>query len=337
MVSVHKKNWLTREQHFAAFSTGPLLDFWREREEGEFIGAQGMPIRFVCLRSPKHDKVIVISTGRIESYVKYPEVAYDLYHCGYDVMIIDHRGQGRSGRLLEDTHRGHVLQFGDYVSDFAEFWRQYVTPGHYQRRFALAHSMGGAVLALFLATQPDACDAAVLCAPMFGIRLPMPLWLAWRILKWTEQRPALRDNYAIGTGQWRPMPSTINLLTHSEQRYRRSLRFYADEPELRVGGPTYHWVREGLLAGHDVLAGAADIKTPVLLLQAGEDRIVDNRSHVLFCRAMAKAGHPCESNKPVRIEGARHEILFEKDALRAEALERITTFFGRYHSFSGVN
>ncbi len=32
-------------------------------------------------------------------------------------MIIDHRGQGRSGRLLSDTHRGHVVNFSDYVDD----------------------------------------------------------------------------------------------------------------------------------------------------------------------------------------------------------------------------
>lgn len=330
MESVHHQEWLTREQQFAAFSTGPLLDFWRRREEGEFIGTQGLPIRFVRLRSPRHDKVVVISSGRIESYVKYPEVAYDLFLCGYDVMIIDHRGQGRSGRLLADTHRGHVLQFEDYVSDFAFFWQKFVAAGHYKRRFALAHSMGGAILALFLAAQPAACDAAVLCAPMFGIRLPMPHWLAWKILDWAEKRPAVREYYAIGTGQWRPMPFMLNLLTHSWQRYRRSLRFYADEPEIRVGGPTYHWVREGLLAGSDILAKAGAITTPVLLMQAGEEKIVDNRTHDAFCRAMAAAGHPCAENKPVRIEGARHEILFEKDVLRAEALDIITAFFGRH-------
>lgn len=40
-------DWLTRETQFAAFATGPLLDFWRLREEGEFSGVDGVPIRFV--------------------------------------------------------------------------------------------------------------------------------------------------------------------------------------------------------------------------------------------------------------------------------------------------
>lgn len=155
MCRVRNAEWLTRERQFAAFSAGELLDFWRGREEGEFAGAQSLPIRFVRFCAPDHDKVVVISTGRIESYVKYPEVAYDLFQCGYDVMIIDHRGQGLSGRLLADSHRGHVLQFADYVSDFAHFWQRVVQPAGYRRRFALAHSMGGAILALFLA-QPCA-------------------------------------------------------------------------------------------------------------------------------------------------------------------------------------
>jgi lysophospholipase len=46
---------------------------------------------------------------------------------------------------------------------------------------------------------------------------------------------------------------------------------------------------------------------------------------------MAAAGHPCDGNTPVRIEGARHEILFEKDVLRAEALNIITAFYARHH------
>jgi lysophospholipase len=36
---------------------------------------------------------------------------------------------------------------------------------------------------------------------------------------------------------------------------------------LRVGGPTYHWVREGILAGEQVLAGAGDDATLTLLIQ----------------------------------------------------------------------
>lgn len=324
-----KYSWSAREKGFAAFATGPLLDFWRQREECEFVGVENVPIRYVRFISPQHDKVILLCPGRIESYVKYPELAYDLYNSGYDVIIIDHRGQGRSGRLLADPHRGHVVAFDDYVDDLETLYLQEIVARHYRHRYALAHSMGAAILALMLARQPAAFNAVALASPMFGIYLPMPLWMAHRILNWAEKRPAIRDGYAIGTGKWRARPFTINELTHSRERYRRNLRFYADDPALRVGGPTYHWVREGVLAGQSILSLAPKISTPLLLLQAEEDKIVDNRAQDLFCQAMVAAGQPCEGGKAKVIAGARHEILFEKDEMRAEALDAILAFFDR--------
>ncbi|AUG99079.1 lysophospholipase [Prodigiosinella confusarubida] len=321
---------LKREAQFAAFATGPLLDFWRQREEGEFIGVDNVPIRFVRFTSAAHQQLVVIFSGRTESYIKYNEVAYDLFQCGYDVMMMDHRGQGRSGRLLKDRHRGHVLRFGDYVDDVATFWQQQIASGRYVRRFALSHSMGGTILSQFLARQPQAFDAAVLCAPMCGIHLPVPHWLAWRFLNWGERHPAVRDYYAIGTRQWQALPFLVNILTHSYERYQRSVRFYADDPDLRVGGPTYHWVREALMAGEQLLSQAVDITTPLLLLQAEEDRVVDNHSQDVFCQALAEAGHPSAGSAPRVINGARHEILFEKDTMRAEAFRLIFEYFEYY-------
>lgn len=117
-----QKDWETRENAFAAFTMGPLTDFWRQRDEAEFTGVDDIPVRFVRFRAQHHDRVVVICPGRIESYVKYAELAYDLFHLGFDVLIIDHRGQGRSGRLLADPHLGHVNRFNDYVDDLAAFW-----------------------------------------------------------------------------------------------------------------------------------------------------------------------------------------------------------------------
>ena len=322
--------WLTREKEFSAFATGPLLDFWRQREEGQFAGVDDIPIHYVRFSAFEHDSVIVVSPGRIESYVKYPELVYDLFHSGYDVIIVDHRGQGRSGRMLDDPHRGHVQHFDDYVEDFHRLYEREVAPRHYNKKYVLAHSMGGAIAALFLAKYPLSFDAAALCAPMTGIYLPMSGWISRRILNWAENRPLRRDGYALGTGHWRPLPFVVNRLTHSRERYRRNLRFYADYPELQVGGPTYHWVRESIEAGMNILQRAENITTPLLLLQASEDRVVDNRSHLAFCQAMAVAGHPCEGEKPLVIEGARHEILFERDDLRAQALDAIMRFFARH-------
>jgi len=325
------KDWETRESAFAAFATGPLTDFWRQREEAEFTGVDSVPVRFVRFHDTRHDRVIVVCPGRIESYVKYAELAYDLFHLGFDVLIIDHRGQGRSGRMLEDSHRGHVVNFSDYVDDLAAFWAQEVVPGPWRKRYILAHSMGGAIATLFVQRNRQACDAIALCAPMFGIIIHLPDWMVRPLLDWAEGYPRLRETYAAGTGRWHALPFAINTLTHSRERYRRNLRFYADEPQLRVGGPTWHWVREGILAGEQVLAGAASDTSPMLIIQAEEERVVDNRMHDRFCEIRAAAGHPCEGDKPLVIKGAYHEILFEEDAMRSVALNAIVDFFDRHN------
>lgn len=261
-----KKDWETRENAFAAFSMGPLTDFWRQREEAEFKGVDDVPVRFVRFCAQHNDRLVLICPGRI----------------------------------------------------------------HWRKRFILAHSMGGAIATLFLQRYRAHCDAIALCAPMFGIIIRLPDWMVRHILDWAEGHQRIREEYAIGTGRWRALPFAVNVLTHSRQRYRRNLRFYADEPRLQVGGPTWHWVREGMLAGDEVLANVEKDTAPTLLLQAEEERVVDNLMHDRYCELRAAAGHPCEGGKPLVIEGAYHEILFEKDAMRSVALNAIVEFFNRH-------
>lgn len=323
----HTQRWLYREKEFSAFVNGPLLHFWQRRLEKQFIGKDSLTIRYVSFTSPRHQRAVLISPGRIESYVKYPEVAYDLFQCGYDVFIIDHRGQGRSDRMLEDSHLGHVEHFSDYVDDLYTLYQRELIATRYQQKFAVAHSMGGAILTLLLQRQPELFDAVALLAPMFGIVLPMPEWMAEKILNWTETRSGLREGFALGTGRWHAPPFAMNTLTHSRVRYQRNLRFYADDPAIQVGGPTAHWVRESMAAGHQIVNDAASVTTPMMILQAEEDQVVDNQAQNAFCEARRRAGFPCEGTAPNVIAGARHEILFEKDDMRARALNLIVRYF----------
>ncbi|MGS3630391.1 hypothetical protein ACLFKX_15720 [Enterobacter hormaechei] len=95
-----KKDWETRENAFAAFSMGPLTDFWRQREEDEFMGVGEIPVRFVRFRDEKNDRVIVVCPGRIESYIKYAELAYDLFHLGFDGVTYR---PSRAGAFWQDV------------------------------------------------------------------------------------------------------------------------------------------------------------------------------------------------------------------------------------------
>ena len=90
-------------------------------------------------------------------------------------------------------------------------------------------------------------------------------------------------------------------------------------------GPGSALQREGKAAGDPAIAPADRIKTPLLLLQAGEDSVVDNAAQDAFC---AKAR--CEGGKPLRIEGAWHELFIEADPQRQPALSATLAFFERF-------
>ena len=69
------------------------------------------------------------------------------------------------------------------------------------------------------------------------------------------------------------------------------------------------------------------IRTPLLLLQAGADQVVSNEQQLAFCEQMRQGGHPCAGGQPVVIAEARHELLNESDEYRIPALNATLRFF----------
>ncbi len=326
---------ITTEDQLPALYQDTLPAFWRTHaREGSFLGKDGITARYAVLRNPDSRRAIIIVNGRLESYLKYQETALDLYRQGYSLYLIDHRGQGLSDRLLADDHKGHVAWFDDYVEDLKTFHDQVVLADRPQKRFLLAHSMGGTICARYLTRWPDDIDAAALCSPMMGIRLtPLPGWFALglaRLIARTRRRLGLAPGYAPGQGRYRDRPFAGNRLSHSPARYAEFRRLYLANPRVQLGGPTAEWVYEGMLGARRAVVEAGQIRTPLLLLQAGSDSVVTARDQDAFCANMAAGGHPCAGGKPLRIEGARHEILNESDPYRLPALTAILDFFGRH-------
>ncbi|GHA43406.1 alpha/beta fold hydrolase [Photobacterium aphoticum] len=314
----------TQESHFLDTLAGPAATLWHAREEGHFSGVDGCRIGWMALTAAHHKKAIVVVNGRIESYWKYQELFYDLFQQGYDIYALDHRGQGVSGRLAADTELGHVEQFSDYVTDLTTFYTEVVAPKNYRHRHLLAHSMGGTIASLFLAAFPETLTSAVLSAPMHGIAIknwmrPIASPLA-RVVEQFQRQPG----YAPGQMPYYPKPFADNPLSHSAVRYQWFRDLYHDHPELRIGGPSARWVWQGLAAANLCVSQAGAITTPVLILQAGADTIVDNAAQHRFCQAMQQAERDCQL---ITIEGARHELLFESDGFRNPSLQAALAHF----------
>ncbi|TNJ23774.1 lysophospholipase [Aeromonas sobria] len=320
---------LTSEADVPTLYQQTLPDFWRQHAvEGEFKGKDGITIRYAALRQAKVDRAILIVNGRVESYLKYQELAWDLWRQGYSLYLIDHRGQGMSGRMLADQQKGYVDQFDDYVLDLKQFHDQVIMADQPAKLFLLAHSMGGAISARYLERWPDDIKAAVLSSPMLGINLGgLPKWLAKGLATtigtvgdWIGEPP-----YGPGQGGYQDHGFADNELTHSQSRYQAFRQIYEQHPQIKLGGATAHWIYQGITGADAAIADAGAIKTPLLVLQAGNDSVVDNAAQDRFC-TLAN----CEGGKPLRIESAWHELFIESDDKRQPALTAMADFFARF-------
>ena len=138
----------------------------------------GAELRFARWAPPANRKgTVCVFTGRSEQIEKYFETVRDLRDRGFAVAMIDWRGQGHSSRRLRDPRKGYVRDFSDYEVDVETFVQQVVLPDCPPPHFALAHSMGGAVMLRVAHAGKRWFDRMVLSAPMIdlpGYRTALP-------------------------------------------------------------------------------------------------------------------------------------------------------------------
>ncbi|MDN2663293.1 alpha/beta fold hydrolase [Psychromonas sp. 14N.309.X.WAT.B.A12] len=274
-----------------------------------------------------NSQAIVICQGRNESVFKYKELAFDLSKQGYDIFLIDHRGQGLSSRLGGDLHRGHVHEFEHYVADLRYFVNSLSLQEHYQSCFLLAHSMGSAISALYLQEQSHPFHKVVFCSPMFSINTgKIPIWAAKLISFICDAAYSLFNElacYAPKVGEYQKGIFEQNELTSSEKRFNAIFTVFEQVVETQLGGPTMRWVNRSLYATEKAVKNAKKINIPVLLIQAGADTIVTKKGQQQF---LANRSH-CEESQLLCVEGAKHEILLEQDQYRIPALNQTLDFF----------
>ncbi|MGY3571034.1 alpha/beta fold hydrolase [Vibrio paucivorans] len=317
----------TQELCFEQAINQDIALLWQSRSEGKLKSFDKTDIYWCKLTNPNHNKAIVVVNGRIESAWKYQELFYDLFQKGYDIYSFDHRGQGLSSRLIDDSEMGYVKEFSDYLMDMDKVL-QHFDLSHYDKRYLLAHSMGGAIATRYIQTHPEHhFDAIALSAPMFGVNMapylrPVAIPLS-QILTAVYPKPT----YAPGHQAYYPKPFDINPLSQSEVRYHWFRDLYEKMPELKIGGPSTRWVWQGLMAAKQCIQQTRQIRIPLLLLQASEDTIVSNRDQIRFIKKLVKTNHDCALKI---IYGAKHEVLFEQDQYRNDALDTTLEFFHQH-------
>lgn len=260
---------------------------------------------------------VLLLQGLSEFLEKYAEVAAALSARGFEVWSFDWRGQGHSS--VPQTARTDVFE-----CHLADLHAMFAALPAGEPPLLLAHSMGAHLALRYLRQYPRAVTRAVLCAPMIGIRTgPWPLRLARRLAR-LMIRLGLGRRPLPGRRDYTPLsiPFALNPFTSDAGRYERLRQIIRDDPGLLFGDVDWYW----LAAAFDSLdrlhaPGLAEaIDTPITLLLAQHDLVVDSRAAAAFAGRLPAAQTRC-------IAGARHELLQEAPAVQAQVWAAIDQAF----------
>jgi lysophospholipase len=202
--------------------------------------------------------VIVIVHGASEHHGRYSWLMEQWRLSGYHVVMGDLPGQGMTSR----SERGHVDRFEQYlleVKNWLEEAYQYQLPV-----FLIGHSMGGLILIRLLQEERLNVAGIILSSPCLGL---------------VHGPSKFLDTLSIGINAVLPRLRMDSGLTVEMATRNQAVRDVDAHDTLYVTKVSVRWYRE--LVGAMKLAftkNSAIQDVPMLVMQAGDDKIVDIQS-----------------------------------------------------------
>lgn len=294
-----------------------------EATTGFWIAPDGWRHRRFDLPAAEPRGRVLIQGGRSDVFEKYLEVIEHLHARGWSVTSFDWRGQGGSGRLSPDPRVGHASDFGVFVRDLQAFWREWSG----DHRVALGHSMGGHLLLRAIVEGAIEPAAAILTAPMIGVRSPFGAWASARIARFM----AGRGDPARSAWKWSDeqihLERRLRRLTLDSSRGQDDRWWHDAQPDLQLGPPSWAWIVEAFTAGRALENDPRlrEVRTPVLMLVADADQLVDPRAALRVAARLPD----CEVVRFGAAESA-HEILRESLPVQARAFAAMDAFLDRH-------
>lgn len=310
----------------------PVLE--KSRKTGYFKSFDGESLFYEYYKQPKELATIVISHGFCEFTKKFEEVIYYFYQAGYSVYIHDHRGHGYSVREVEDKCKVYIKSYEVYIKDFYQFVTQIVSGEKSNKKLILyAHSMGGAIAALFLERYPKIFDCAILSSPMFEMdcgRTPTPIV---RLVMQYKKLIHREKEYVSGHHAFDGLPHFEESSCLSEARYMNIFSKRLQDENYQTWGATCAWTLASINAVRRLQRHAKRVKTPILLFQAGKDTTVKPGGQIRFSMRS-------ENTELVLLSASKHEIYNATTEIRKQYYHRIFAFLEKqlslYHTRSEV-
>jgi lysophospholipase len=277
-------------------------------EPAEIAAPDGALLRAGFFPAENARGTVVLVTGWSEFIEKYFETIRDLQTRGFNVAMMDWRGQGLSDResAREARWNGYFRILSEDLRFFAE---EHVKPRFGGPYILMTHSMGGLPALMLLASGYEGFSRAVLCAPMTRLFpetqnriVGFAAGLAGAIGFARAETARSRDHAEIYDG---------NIFTSDKARHARFRDLKLAEPNAASTAPTYGWVAAAMKASAAIHAPCAlsGVKIPVLIITAGAEQQIDGGDHETIAAAS-------ENISLATIPGALHEIMMERDSIR---------------------
>ena len=237
---------------------------------------------------------MLLAHGLAEHSGRYEEFACLLADAGIATFALDHPGHGKS-----DGKPGHVQGFHEYTDTLGELLAL-ARQAHPNIPFVLfGHSMGGLITADFLLQHQDEFAAAVLTGP--AIQAP--------------EKPSkllLLMNRMIAAVA--PRLGVMQLDASGVSRDPQVVSDYENDPLVFRGKVTACLVTELFAAMDRVVANAASIRLPLLIMHGSEDTLTAVGGSKLIHEKVSSI-----DKQLVIYEGLYHEILNEPERKKVMA------------------
>lgn len=198
-------------------------------------------------------RTVIIVHGTSEHGARYDHVARRFVSAGWNVVVADLRGHGRSGGIPT-----HVNAFDEYLNDLDLLWRHFQLQP--ERTALLGHSFGGLVSSRYAQTRPDQMRVAVLMSPLMALKV--------------EVNPVI---YALGLFASLVAPKTRfqSRIDPADTTRNHAMLQLREHDPLMHRSITAGWFFEMKRALKAVWRDRNRIQAAILVMQAALDRIVD--------------------------------------------------------------
>lgn len=322
MLSIFSSHAISTSDYETQFKKTIFPHFIKSTEEGTFLGTDGISIYFRKKESAELKRCLVILPGRSEPIVKYAEVFYDLEkaleekNSPHHIFLMDHRGQGLSGRETSNSQTGYVKRFDHYIQDLRTFVDTVVKPSRCLGVSVVAHSMGAGITLAYTHLYPDSFDRLVFSSPMLKIQTDPYPYLVARSIVQAQVLAGNGKNYAPGQGNHNPNAKfEENRFTTSPERFKMAQDIFEWYPTATLGGVSNNWIYQVMKGTNDIRKNYPAINPPMVVFTAGTELYSDPKEMKELCDKALD----CQR---LHFPTAKHEIFMDRDENRSVALEK---------------